>query len=262
MHKEKKKCLIAIAFSAIFVGSIPFAVTHDYEPTEYVKAVEETMLETTVIETEESIVTNTTMATITISETEESTATESIETTESETTTEEIVFMEPETEVIFVEEAEESVTTETEPSVTSVSNEIIETETDETTETEIMETVETTYSYSATDDEIMLLARVAEAEAGYVEEGRRYVIDTILNRVDSDIFPNTIAGVVYQKNQFAVITTGAIWNVSITEDRLDLVKEELTSRTNYEVGFFRAGYYGPYGTPLFECGGNYFSTIK
>lgn len=240
MHKEKKKCLIAIAFSAIFVGSIPFAVTHDYEPTEYVKAVEETMLETTVIETEESIVTNTTMATITISETEESTTTESIETTESETTTEEIVFMEPETEVIFVEEAEESVTTET----------------------EIMETVETTYSYSATDDEIMLLARVAEAEAGYVEEGRRYVIDTILNRVDSDIFPNTIAGVVYQKNQFAVITTGAIWNVSITEDRLDLVKEELTSRTNYEVGFFRAGYYGPYGTPLFECGGNYFSTIK
>ena len=183
------------------------------------------------------------------------TTTTPVTTIETTTTTDEPVVVElvPELEVIC-EYIEEPVVFE-EPTTEAPVSEII-------VETEYIETEPPVYSYSATDDEIMLIARVAECEAGYVEEGRRYVIDVILNRVDSPDFPDSISGVIYQSGQFSVVNSGAIWNVSISDDRLELVKAELTSRSNYEVGYFRAGYYGPYGTPLFECGGNYFSSIN
>ena len=183
------------------------------------------------------------------------TTTTPVTTIETTTTTDEpvVVDLVPELEVVY-EYVEEPVIFE-EPTTEAPVSEII-------VETEYIETELPVYSYSATDDEIMLIARVAECEAGYVEEGRRYVIDTILNRVDSPDFPDSISGVIYQSGQFSVVNSGAIWNVSISDDRLELVKAELTSRSNYEVGYFRAGYYGPYGTPLFECGGNYFSSIN
>lgn len=183
------------------------------------------------------------------------TTTTPVTTIETTTTTDEPVVVElvPELEVVY-EYVEEPVIFE-EPTTEAPVSEII-------VETEYIETEPPVYSYSATDDEIMLIARVAECEAGYVEEGRRYVIDTILNRVDSPDFPDSISGVIYQSGQFSVVNSGAIWNVSISDDRLELVKAELTSRSNYEVGYFRAGYYGSYGTPLFECGGNYFSSIN
>ena len=183
------------------------------------------------------------------------TTTTPVTTIETTTTTDEpvVVDLVPELEVVY-EYVEEPVIFE-EPTTEAPVSEII-------VETEYIETELPVYSYSATDDEIMLIARVAECEAGYVEEGRRYVIDTILNRVDSPDFPDSISGVIYQSGQFSVVNSGAIWNVSISDDRLELVKAELTSRSNYEVGYFRAGYYGPYGTPLFECGSNFFSSIN
>lgn len=183
------------------------------------------------------------------------TTTTPVTTIETTTATDEPVVVElvPELEVVY-EYVEEPVIFE-EPVTEAPVSEII-------VETEYIETEPPVYSYSATDDEIMLIARVAECEAGYVEEGRRYVIDTILNRVDSPDFPDSISGVIYQNGQFSVVSSGDIWNVPISDDRLELVKAELTSRSNYEVGYFRAGYYGPYGTPLFECGGNYFSSIN
>lgn len=54
------------------------------------------------------------------------------------------------------------------------------------------------------DDDIELIALVTMAEAeGECEEGKRLVIDTILNRVDSISFPNTVYEVVYQPSQFS-----------------------------------------------------------
>ena len=47
---------------------------------------------------------------------------------------------------------------------------------------------------------------MAEAE-GECEEGKRLVIDTILNRVDSEHFPDTVYEVIYQPNQFS-----SMWN--------------------------------------------------
>ena len=114
--------------------------------------------------------------------------------------------------------------------------------------------------YSLTDEEIDLLALVTMAEAeGESEEGKRLVIDTILNRVDSDRFPDTVYDVIYQPNAFTSMWTSRVTRCHVRDDIRQLVLEELQSRTNYDVIFFRTDYYHSYGTPLFQEGRHYFS---
>lgn len=108
------------------------------------------------------------------------------------------------------------------------------------------------------DVELIALVTVAEAE-GESEYGKRLVIDTILNRVDSKHFPDTIYGVIYQPNQFTSMTNGRVDRCVVTDDVRQLVREEMESRTNSEVIFFRTGHYSPYGTPLFQEGSHYFN---
>lgn len=60
-------------------------------------------------------------------------------------------------------------------------------------------------------DAVELLARVINAEArGEPYLGQVAVGAVIMNRVKSAEFPNTIAGVVYQKGQFSSVTDGQI----------------------------------------------------
>lgn len=62
-------------------------------------------------------------------------------------------------------------------------------------------------SYSQSD--YQLLARVISAEArGEPYTGQVAVGAVILNRVDSPLFPNTIAGVIYQPGAFTCLTDG------------------------------------------------------
>lgn len=114
--------------------------------------------------------------------------------------------------------------------------------------------------YSLTDAEIDLLALVTMAEAeGEPEEGKRLVIDTILNRVDSDRFPDTVYDVIYQPKAFTSMWTSRIDKCYVRDDIRQLVIEEIQSRTNDEVLFFRTDYYHSYGTELFQVGNHYFS---
>ena len=116
--------------------------------------------------------------------------------------------------------------------------------------------------YSLTDEEIDLLALVTMAEAeGECEEGQRLVIDTILNRVDSELryFPDTVYDVVYQKNAFSSMHNGRVNRCYVKEEIRQLVIEELQERTNYDVLYFYAKKYGKYGTPMFAVGNHYFS---
>lgn len=114
--------------------------------------------------------------------------------------------------------------------------------------------------YSLTDKEIDLLALVTMAEAeGEPEEGKRLVIDTILNRVDSSRFPDTVYDVIYQPKAFTSMWTSRVDRCYVRDDIRQLVIEELESRTNYEVLFFRTDYYHSYGTRLFQVGNHYFS---
>lgn len=112
---------------------------------------------------------------------------------------------------------------------------------------------------SEEDIELIALVTMAEAE-GESELGKRLVIDTILNRVDSKHFPDTVADVIYQKNQFTSMWNGRASKCYVKEDICQLVKEELESRTNDEIMFFTAGEYGKHGTPIFQVGNHYFSS--
>lgn len=109
------------------------------------------------------------------------------------------------------------------------------------------------------DIELIALVTMAEAE-GECEEGKRLVIDTILNRVDSEHFPDTVYDVVYQPNQFSSMWNGRVERCEVRDDICRLVKEELASRTNHEVIFFTAGEYSAYGVPMFQVENHYFSS--
>ena len=109
------------------------------------------------------------------------------------------------------------------------------------------------------DIELIALVTMAEAE-GECEEGKRLVIDTILNRVDSEHFPDTVHDVIYQPNQFSSMWNGRVDRCEVREDICQLVREELISRMNYEVMFFTAGEYSGYGVPMFQVEHHYFSS--
>lgn len=113
--------------------------------------------------------------------------------------------------------------------------------------------------FSQKDVELIALVTMAEAE-GECEEGKRLVIDTILNRVDHVDFPNTVYGVVYQAKQFSSMWNGRVNKCAVNEDICRLVEEELRSRRNTDTIYFTAGEYGKYGIPMFKVGNHYFSS--
>lgn len=118
-------------------------------------------------------------------------------------------------------------------------------------------------SYDISQDDIELIALVTMAEAeGEPEEGQRLVIDTILNRKDSEYFPDTVYDVIYQKNQFTCMWNGRIEQCEVRDEIVQLIEEELVSRTNSDVVFFRTGRYSSYGEPLFQVGNHYFSSYN
>lgn len=112
--------------------------------------------------------------------------------------------------------------------------------------------------YSEEEIELIALVTIAEAESED-NMGKRLVIDTILNRVDNDNFPDTLHDVVYQKYHFSCVWNGRIERCSVNSEVCDLVRRELSERTNSEVLFFQGGGYSKYGRPLFKWGNHYFS---
>lgn len=115
--------------------------------------------------------------------------------------------------------------------------------------------------------EFDLMSRVVEAESDRGTdddsfEGRVLIALTILNRVNSSRFNNTIAGVIYESGQFQVVSSGAIWSVGRT-DLSDLAIIEarfrLESGEAPNVLYFNNSNYN-YGTPYGCYGGNYFVT--
>ncbi len=71
---------------------------------------------------------------------------------------------------------------------------------------------------STVGDMTLLLARLINGEArGETYQGQVAVAAVVLNRVKSPDFPNTIAGVIYQKGQFSCVTDGQ-FNKAIAKD--------------------------------------------
>lgn len=110
------------------------------------------------------------------------------------------------------------------------------------------------------DMELLALVCVAEAE-GESELGKRLVIDSVLNRVDSPNFPNTIWDVVYQANppQYSCAWDGRLEKVEYNEYIASLVMDEFNNRTNSDVIYFKTEGYFNHGTPITHEGHHYFS---
>ena len=110
-------------------------------------------------------------------------------------------------------------------------------------------------------DSLELLACCVQAEAGNQSiEGKQLVADVILNRVDSETFPNDIENVIMQAGQFAVVKNGSINKVEPTAETWQAVSNEIENRQNDEVMYFKANGYSTYGTPYAKVGDHYFST--
>lgn len=91
-----------------------------------------------------------------------------------------------------------------------------------------------TIPQSVTSADMDLLARLVHAEAkGEPYAGKVAVASVVLNRVDSTLFPNTIKGVIYQKDQgyyaFTPVKNGAI-NSPADASAKAAVKEALAFR--------------------------------
>lgn len=82
----------------------------------------------------------------------------------------------------------------------------------ETIRAENTETVVQGYPViSLSESDIDLLLRIGTCEAGSESvECIANVMRTVLNRVEDDAFPNSVYGVLYQKNQFTPVETGWI----------------------------------------------------
>ncbi len=83
-----------------------------------------------------------------------------------------------------------------------------------------------------TENDFDILCRIVEAEAGGEDiNGRILVANVILNRVESQSFPNTIEGVVFQKDngtfQFSPIRDGRYQRVKISEETQEAVQRAL-----------------------------------
>jgi N-acetylmuramoyl-L-alanine amidase len=130
-------------------------------------------------------------------------------------------------------------------------------------ETPIEVYIPTEPEITMSEEDISLIALLTMAEAeNQPEEGKRVVIDTVLNRMDSEHFPDTAHGVIYQPSHFSSMWNGRVNKVSATEECKQLVREELVSRRDSEVVYFTAGHYGKYGKPKYKLGDHYFSTYN
>lgn len=112
--------------------------------------------------------------------------------------------------------------------------------------------------------EMAMIAQLVQAEAGNQDlHGKRLVADVVLNRVDSERFPNTIEEVIFQKNpvQFSVTASNAFDKAKseISEECFEAVRMEWDreSRIDKEILYFGRGY-GNRKNP-FKYGDHWFS---
>ena len=112
-------------------------------------------------------------------------------------------------------------------------------------------------AHEYTPADIVLIGKVVQHEAGNQSDlGKRLVCDTILNRVDSENFPNTVKEVILQPGQYCNPKRYP------PDDVYRLVSEEIYTRTNNQVLWYRTRKYHKYGVPILVEGDHYFSGGK
>ena len=115
------------------------------------------------------------------------------------------------------------------------------------------------------EGELELLAQLVRAEAGNQSmEGKRAVVDVVLNRVESEAFPgSTIEEVIFCPSQFSCITDGGFDRAAWTVDESDYeaVRLELENRTDESIVFFNYGTRCANGNYAYTIGDHVFGTL-
>lgn len=111
----------------------------------------------------------------------------------------------------------------------------------EAKEFDCVETQETETAERFTEKEKYMLAKIAMAEAeGCKIKAKELVIHTVLSRIESDMFPNTVEEVIFQKNQFTPISDGR-WNkVEPNEECWQALENVLSSSESKDILFFES----------------------
>ena len=87
-----------------------------------------------------------------------------------------------------------------------------------------------------TESDYNVLLRIVQAEAGGCDmKGKILVANVILNRVESDEFPDTITDVVYEKRQFSPVSNGSINRCKVEEETVEAVDRALAGE-DYSEG--------------------------
>ena len=92
--------------------------------------------------------------------------------------------------------------------------------------------LEMKYVYRLSEEDLETLLRIVEAEAGSEDEdGRLLVANVVLNRMNSEAFPDTVSEVVFQRekgiSQFSPVANGSFYRVKISEGTVNAVERAL-----------------------------------
>lgn len=87
-------------------------------------------------------------------------------------------------------------------------------------------------SYSVTKDEVAMLERIVQAEAGGEDEkGKILIVNVIMNRIEDEKFPDSVEKVIFQKvgggYQFSPISDKRYWSVKVSKDTKKAVERAL-----------------------------------
>ncbi|MDF2804902.1 MAG: cell wall hydrolase SleB, partial [Anaerocolumna sp.] len=123
------------------------------------------------------------------------------------------------------------------------------------------------------DKEIEILQRIVEAEAsGETTKGKMLVANVILNRVKNTYFPDTVEGVVFQRNggtyQFSPIKDGRYYSIKVSSDTKKAVNRVLKGEDESKGALYFSArsradrssmrWFDNHLTFLFEYGGHEF----
>lgn len=127
--------------------------------------------------------------------------------------------------------------------------------------------------YHMTEEEYEMLLRIVEAEAGGEDmEGKILVANVVLNRVESDKFPDTVEEVIFQRSgkvtQFSPVADGRYYTVEVSEDTVEAVNRALAGEDLSQGALFFAArrsansgsmrWFDTHLTFLFKHGGHEF----
>lgn len=93
--------------------------------------------------------------------------------------------------------------------------------------------VDSGYIYHLSEEDLEVLQRIVEAEAGNEDEdGKLLVANVVLNRMNSDKFPDTVKEVVFQRekgiSQFSPVYNGSYYRVTVSDETVRAVERALT----------------------------------